>query len=164
MNRTTKKLLLVSNRLPVEIVEENDSWSVKSSPGGLVTAMSPLMRSSCGTWIGWPGCSESAPAEKLISEFPDRGFNMTPIMLSASQVEKYYHGFYNRTIWPLFHDLLGHFSYNSENWQAYQEVNSIFASISMRASSEDSFIWVHDYQLLLVGLYLRKLGCNQYLS
>jgi len=163
MVSATKQLLIISNRLPIEIEQEKGNWTVKSSPGGLVTALSPMMRRSRGTWIGWAGCPDTVPAQKMIDEIPDKEFNLTAVDLSLDQVEKYYRGFANKSIWPLFHDLLGHFSFDSENWQVYQDVNRLFASVIMKTKSDDSFVWIHDYQLLLVGKYLRQLGSVEYL-
>lgn len=158
MTEKSKRLLIVSNRLPIEVINENNEWSVKPSPGGLVTALTPLMRRSRGIWIGWPGCPESVPARELIDNIPNKEFNMIPVSLTSEQVARYYRGYANKTIWPLFHDLLGHFSFNTENWEAYQEVNRIFAQAVMESKSNDSFIWIHDYQLIFVGKYLRELG------
>lgn len=159
-----KRLLVVSNRLPIEIVKEEVGWSVKPSPGGLVTALSPLMRRSHGTWIGWPGCAENVPARKLIEAAPDKEFNLTPVILTADQVEKYYRGFANKSIWPLFHDLLGNFSYSAENWASYKEVNRHFAEITKKVMHKDNFVWIHDFQLMLVGNFLRLLGVKGQLS
>jgi trehalose 6-phosphate synthase/phosphatase len=163
MNESSRRLLIVSNRLPVELTEENGIWKVKSSPGGLVTALTPLMRRSKSVWIGWPGCPENVPAKELIDNLPDKEFNMMPVNLSLDQVSRYYRGYANKTIWPLFHDLLGHFSFDTGNWEAYKDVNRIFAKTIMESKSDDSFVWIHDYQLLLVGKYMRELGFKEYL-
>lgn len=164
MMNSSKKLLVVSNRLPVEISFSKEVWSIKPSPGGLVTALNPLMRRSHGTWLGWPGCSENAPVGKLLKEITEKEFELSPVILTSEQVAKYYRGYSNKSIWPLFHDLLGHFTYDSENWLAYQEVNRLFASEIMRVKSPESYLWIHDYQLLMVGGFLRKLGFGGFLS
>jgi trehalose 6-phosphate synthase len=159
-SKSNKELLIVSNRLPVEIAEDNGTWTVTPSPGGLVTALTPLMRRLKGTWMGWPGCTGNIPIVDLLNSFPNREFKLCPVVLTEEQVNKYYRGFSNKSIWPLFHDLLGQFSYDAENWHAYKQVNSIFASTIMEIKSQLSFLWIHDYQLILVGKTLRELGCR----
>jgi len=159
-----KQLLIVSNRLPVSIVKEDDNWSAKSSPGGLVTALEPIMRQTNSVWVGWPGCPADAPAERLLEELSTERYRLKPVILTEDEIARYYRGHANKTIWPLFHDLLGHFSFNTDNWYAYIDVNRRFAEVANEQASDDSFIWIHDYQLLLVGQFLREMHNQQHLS
>jgi trehalose 6-phosphate synthase len=85
-------------------------------------------------------------------------------MLSEEEVQKYYLGFSNETLWPLFHDLLGHCNFNRENWLSYIEVNRRFAETVAAAVSEQDLVWIHDYQLCLVGEQMRTLGVRQPLA
>lgn len=165
MSAKRKRLLVVSNRLPVVIYQEQESWRVKNSAGGLVTAMNPIMKENRGLWIGWPGCKPNAPAAELLAEHSStQRYDLKPVLMTESEIERYYSGFANGSIWPLFHDLLGHFSFNIENWSMYSDINRRFAQTVAESASEDSLVWVHDYQLLLVGRYLRQMGFQRHLS
>jgi trehalose 6-phosphate synthase len=161
----TKRLLIISNRLPTVITQDQDEWSVKPGTGGLVTALAPVMRKNQGVWIGWPGCGDEAPLDKLLREFKDQqGYQLVPVPLSEEDVERYYRGFSNATIWPLFHDLLGFCRFDLTDWQAYNAVNQKFAAVVAEQGEKDDFIWVHDYQLMLVGAHLREMGIQDRLA
>ncbi len=160
-----KRLLIVSNRLPVSVEKTGTSWDVRPGSGGLVTAMTPLMKYHRGKWIGWPGSDESAPAAQLLDEYSrHHEFDVVPVVLSAQDVELFYRGFANQAIWPLFHDLLGHGSFDLEQWLKYIEVNHKFADVVARHIEPDSFVWIHDYQLMLVAKFLREAGITLPLS
>jgi trehalose 6-phosphate synthase len=147
----TADFVVVANRLPVDSVEHEDgtiTW--RTSPGGLVTAFEPVMRSREGAWIGWPG----APDEDL-EPFNHENMNLVPVTLSAEDVELYYEGFSNDTLWPLYHDVVGTPRYHREWWDRYVEVNQRFADITARVAAKRATVWVQDYQLQLVPQMLR---------
>lgn len=165
MNREGKRLVIVSNRLPIVIDRENDEWRIVPGAGGLITALAPIMRRAEGLWVGWPGCGEEAPLEELFSRFSaEQGYSLAPVPLSEEQVEKYYRGFSNETLWPLFHDLLGHCRFEADTWETYRQVNDRFAEVLLAHCSPGDTIWVHDYQLLLVAQALQRLGVRQSLG
>ena len=152
------RLVVVSNRLPIAINRTGGSWQIKSGEGGLVTAMAPLMKANQGVWVGWPGCGPEAPIEDLVDIFTrDQGYSLKPVPLSEDEVEKYYRGFSNEALWPLFHDLLGHCIFSHDNYRVYDAVNRRFAQVTAETSSDTDIIWIHDYQLILSGWYLRQL-------
>ena len=160
-----KKLVVVSNRLPVAIYKDEQGWKVKSSSGGLVTALTPIMEKTNGIWIGWPGCSEEAPAENLLKEFSEKlKYTLKPIMITQKEVEHYYLGFSNNTIWPLFHDLLGQFSFDYEDWNTYIDVNRRCAEEIAGMVDKESFLWIHDYHFLLLALFLKESRPDLYLN
>lgn len=160
-----QRFLIVSNRLPAVIGRHQDEWRIRPASGGLVTALEPIMRRQQGLWVGWPGCSEEAPLEDLLQKFEqEHGYRLATVPLSDDEVEKYYRGFSNEALWPLFHDLLGFCRFSLENWQVYQEVNRRFAESVAEQAGPGDLIWVHDYQLVLVGGKLRKLGLEHPLA
>jgi alpha,alpha-trehalose-phosphate synthase [UDP-forming] len=160
-----KRLVVVSNRLPLAIFKEGEEWRVRGGEGGLVTALHPVMKKNQGLWVGWPGCGEEAPYEELLDEFSDReGFELKAVPLSEEEMEKYYWGFSNQSLWPLFHDLLGHCHFSLEQWQTYLKVNERFAGVVASTALENDLVWVHDYQLIMVGEALRQLGLRQTLG
>src|SRR5258705_6156134 len=124
----------------------------KRSPGGLVTALEPLLRRRRGAWIGWPGIAD-ADEEPIAEE----DMRLYPVRLSAEDVEMYYEGFSNATLWPLYHDVIVKPIYHREWWDRYVEVNRRFAEATARAAAQGATVWVQDYQLQLVPKMLRML-------
>ncbi len=165
MNNPQQRLVVVSNRLPIVISQEEEAWQIKPGSGGLVTALAPVLHEKKGLWIGWPGCGDEAPLDELFDRFSqEQQYQLHGVPLSTEEVDKYYLGFSNETLWPLFHDLLGHCHFNEENWLCYNRVNRRFAEAITEVSTPDDFIWVHDYQLALVGSHLRQMGNHQSLA
>lgn len=145
--------IVVSNRLPVDRVvddEGNESW--RRSPGGLVTALAPVMAKADGAWIGWNG----ATSEHL-DAFSHNEMRLIPVSLSADEVEYYYEGFSNATLWPLYHDVVVPPEFHRHWWDAYRRVNQRFADAAALVASEGATVWIQDYQLQLVPQLLRKL-------
>jgi trehalose 6-phosphate synthase len=142
-------IVTVANRLPVRMGE--DGWEL--SPGGLVTALRPVMAAHSGAWVGWDGGARGIPAT-----MPDLSVRLLPIGLSASQVRQYYHGFANASLWPLLHDAIEKPRFERAWWHSYQNVNAIFADKAVAAMGEqpDALAWVHDYQLMLVPRLIRE--------
>jgi len=148
------KLVIVSNRLPVTVQERKGELHVESSVGGLATGLSSWYKSSNSIWIGWSGVArqevEEDVAAKLLSE------DCYPVPISEHDVEAYYHGFCNRTIWPLFHYFPLYAEYSQEFWRAYERVNTNFANVVAERARPDNIIWVHDYHLMLLPRLLRE--------
>jgi trehalose 6-phosphate synthase/phosphatase len=152
-----QKLLIVSNRLPVTIVREKGDWRVHPQTGGLFTALAPIVQENHGVWIGWPGCNHAVPVVPVLKDYSARvGWEPRPVHLAAEQIDGYDRGFARRALFPLFHDRLDCCVFDSSDWETYCDINRRFAEETARAAEPNSFIWVHDYHLLLVGRYLRK--------
>ena len=146
-------LVIVANRLPVDRVEEDDgSTSWRRSPGGLVSALEPVMRSNNGTWIGWPGGTDSD-----LEPFEEGGMKLVPMSLSAQEIEEFYEGFSNGTLWPIYHDVVAKPEFHREWWDSYVTVNQRFAERAADVAGKGATVWVHDYQLQLVPQMLREL-------
>ena len=144
-------LVVVANRLPVDrAVEDDGSATWRSSPGGLVTALEPLMRGDGGVWVGWHG-----GADEAFDPFEHHGLTLVPVPLSATEVEKYYEGFANATLWPLYHDVVAPPEFHRDWWDAYVEVNQRFADRAAKVAAKGAVVWVQDYQLQLVPAMLR---------
>ena len=143
--------VVVANRLPVDRVERPDGtadW--RPSPGGLVTAFDPIMHKRRGAWVGWHG----APDEKL-EPFEDDGLTLVPVPLSTTEVEQYYEGFSNATLWPLYHDAIATPQFHREWWDSYVTVNQRFADRTAEVAADGAVVWVQDYHLQLVPRMLR---------
>lgn len=157
------RLIVVSNRLPYVIYEQDNQWRSRCSSGGLISALLPVLRNRGGLWVGWPGAvtrdqDHAAVQAALNHTIDDVGFSLKPVNLTSSEKSKYYNGFSNEIIWPLFHDMLGKCNFDPEYWQTYQQVNKKFAGVIADHFSSGDFIWVHDYHLMMVGRECRQLG------
>ena len=144
--------VLVASRLPVDRVENPDGeldW--RPSPGGLVTALEPLMRAARGVWIGWSGDAGPAPGS-----FRANGLDLVGVGLSAEQVLDYYEGFCNATLWPLYHDVIAPPQFHRRWWDAYVAVNRYLAQAAVAQAAPGATVWVHDYQLQLVPRMVRE--------
>ncbi|CAA9352687.1 MAG: Trehalose-6-phosphate synthase [uncultured Nocardioidaceae bacterium] len=145
-------LVVVANRLPVDrVVDEDGTVSWRHSPGGLVTAMEPVMQRHDGAWVGWDGGTDG-PDEV----FEQDGITLVPVPLSAEEVESFYEGFSNGTLWPLYHDAVAKPTFRRDWWEAYVKVNQRFADRAAELAAEGALVWVHDYQLQLVPAMLRE--------
>jgi trehalose 6-phosphate synthase/phosphatase len=154
-----QKLIVVSNRLPVSVSKEKGKLVFKPSAGGLATAMSTMKGSGKSqVWIGWPGISsdELNAADKKAITTELKQYDCAPVFLTENQVKKFYEGYSNETLWPLFHYFKTFAQFDEDNWQAYKEVNQAFRDAVLEHAEENVKIWVHDYHLMLLPNELRK--------
>jgi trehalose 6-phosphate synthase len=153
--------VVVANRLPVDqerLPDGTVAW--KRSPGGLVTALEPLLRRRRGAWVGWAGLDDDRAGEQgYADEEPivEEELELRPVRLSSDDVAQYYEGFSNATLWPLYHDVIVKPVYYRQWWERYVEINRRFAEATSRAAGEGATVWVQDYQLQLVPKMLREL-------
>lgn len=147
------RVVIVSNRLPVTFSKEEGKIQVTPASGGLVTALKPILNEKAGCWIGWSGTDDFGE-EELQLDF--QGLALLPLALSQEEVALFYRGFSNAVIWPLFHDLPSLCDFQPEFWKGYESVNQKFAARVAEKIEEQDFVWVHDYQLMLVGQFLRE--------
>jgi trehalose 6-phosphate synthase/phosphatase len=146
------RIHIVSNRLPVSINVENDHIELVPSVGGLATGMRSVYKEYNGKWIGWPGLPNNDLSEELKSNIDEKLIDedCVSVHLSKEEIDLYYDGFSNRTIWPLFHYFAQYIDYSPELWDAFVNVNQKFADKALETLDEGDTIWIHDYQLLLV--------------
>lgn len=146
------QFVVVANRLPVDkevLPDGTVRW--KRSPGGLVTALEPILRSHTGAWVGWSGIADSDDNPEI------PGIEIHAVPLSTDEIAEYYEGFSNATLWPLYHDVIVKPEYHREWWNTYVEVNRRFAEATAKAAGHGAIVWVQDYQLQLVPKMLRML-------
>lgn len=150
------RILVVSNRLPVTVAKREDKIRYVPSAGGLATGLNSLSRSYQSIWFGWPGiAAERVKKERpeIIQELAAR--NCRPVFINQHDLEQYYHGFSNRTIWPLFHYFTQYATFNKNNWETYKKVNQMFCREILQEARPGDIIWVHDYHLMMLPEYIR---------
>src|SRR5262245_3395465 len=143
--------VLAASRLPVDQVEADDGtveW--QQSPGGLVTALEPVLRDAGGVWIGWSGAADEQP-----EPFDAAGMHLVRLGLTSDEIRAYYEGFCNATLWPLYHDVIVPPAFHRSWWDAYVRVNRRYARAAAEQAAPGATVWVHDYQLQLVPGMLR---------
>ncbi len=152
------QLVMIANRLPFSITKRAGEFNFRPSPGGLAVGLSSLPESYERLWVGWPGITN----EKLTCDDKERITDILakekclPIFLSEKQIERYYLGFSNKTIWPLFHYFPTRTIWENHFWKAYKQVNQAFFKIVADVAKPGDRIWIHDYQLMLLPQLLRE--------
>jgi len=181
------RLILALDRLPVTLGRSGggDDWTVLPMSGGMINALSPVVRARGGVWVGWCGVPEEELGhwhdrkQKLEQELDDassaddspddasddhtrrKSLSLQPIELSANQVRAWYSGYANQVVWPVFHGLEEQSRTEPTFWPNYQEVNEKFAATLEAIHRPGDLIWIHDYQLLLVGEELKRRGVSR---
>ena len=154
---TTSRLLIVSNRLPVTVRVDQGEISVSPSAGGLATGLRGPHEKSGGLWLGWPGDVGNLKDDKrkeLDQKLAD--LRTVPLYLGGSEASRFYEGYSNGVLWPLFHSLIDRLPLESRDWEVYQKANQRFADLTVEHYRPGDTIWVQDYQLTLVPGMLRK--------
>ncbi len=153
-----RRLIIVSNRLPISVSKRGGKLSFKKSAGGVATGLASFYREYDSLWVGWPGIAsdnltvgeKKEVEEKLLKE------NCVPIFLSQREIDNYYLGFCNRTLWPLFHYFTQYAEYSKSFWVYYKRSNQNFYNALQKIVSRQDIVWVHDYHLMLLPSMLRK--------
>ncbi|EER16763.1 conserved hypothetical protein [Perkinsus marinus ATCC 50983] len=154
------RLISVANRLPCTIHKDKDTgkWVASKSSGGLVSALSGVSGIDMN-WIGWPGCEVPDEDKEEVAELVGEQ-GCYPVFLTDSEIELYYNGFCNNTLWPLFHYITPSTERVIEGrtleWETYQQANAKFVDAIMKVLHDDDLVWVHDYHLMLVPKLLRE--------
>ncbi len=150
MTRAERRAVVIANRLPVSWDAKKREW--RTSPGGLVSALTPILKETKGVWIGWSGMPDTQ-----FEPFDHSGIRQMPIDLSQEEYDDFYVGFCNGTLWPLYHDAVREPQFHRHWWRPYRDVNQKFAETTAEVVTSDDVAWVQDYQLQLVPRMLREL-------
>jgi trehalose 6-phosphate synthase len=158
------KFILVSNREPYEHVHGVHGIEVRQPPGGLVSALDPTMRRIHGTWVAWGSGTadrETSDGAGRVRVPPDeQSYGLRRVWLDEADIEGYYHGFANRSLWPLCHMLIQYFEFRTSFWDRYRTVNLRFAhAVADEAErcTGRSVIWIQDYHFGLVAEFVRAM-------
>ncbi len=150
---TGRPILVLSNRLPFTVERRARGLEKRHSAGGLVAALEPALCARGGTWVGWPG-AELRPGEHLSSG--GKAYRITPVHLTENDIQRYYHGFSNRTLWPLLHSFPALTRFDQRDFISYERVNDRFAETALAESKDTDLVWVHDYHLMLAPRLIRQ--------
>jgi trehalose 6-phosphate synthase/phosphatase len=154
------RLVIISNRLPISIQKKPGSGiEYQRSAGGLATGLGSFYKNFESLWIGWPGIvREGLKSEetKLVKDTLKEE-KCYPVFMGRKDIDRYYNGFCNRTIWPLFHYFPTYVKYDNEYWETYKKVNRIFFDTVAEVLQPDDMVWIHDYQLMLLPNLIREM-------
>lgn len=150
------KLIIISNRLPLKIVEENNEFKIIPSQGGVATGLDSLETKLEKHWVGWPGMhlEEGKEKETIDKQLCEQHFH--PVYLSPEQIENFYEGYSNSVLWPLCHYFPNFMQYENNYWDTYEEVNALFGKVATEIIEPGDIVWVQDYQLMMVPGMLRE--------
>jgi trehalose 6-phosphate synthase/phosphatase len=154
-----KKIIIVSNRLPVTILKSDSGLAYRPSTGGLATGLSSLREEFETVWIGWPG-SVAKEDRKQVEAKLAKDFKCHAVFIPQQLVEKYYEGYSNRTVWPIFHSFPSYAKYAGPEWEAYKKANTLFAQKILEVYQPGDILWIHDYHLMLLPKFLRDHAPN----
>lgn len=157
------RLLIVSNRLPITILDEGE-LKFKESVGGLVSGLKAYLdfkgsqsnTSLDYTWVGWPGATIKEQNKENVRSKIYSDLHAYPTFLSEAAMDKFYYGFCNRTIWPLFHYFTSNVVYDEGNWDYYKKVNDVFCDAVLQILRPDDVVWIHDYHLMLLPKLIKE--------
>ncbi|MGB8768812.1 MAG: trehalose-6-phosphate synthase [Candidatus Korobacteraceae bacterium] len=165
MTTTGHRIVVVSNRLPIAIKQDAEGWRVDPSSGGLVTALRPLLNDCAGVWIGSTGTDASPEVGRVLAKYSRRSnFALKAVFMTPEERSRFYCGFSNEVLWPLFHDLQSRCNFDPTYWDTYLTVNRRFAETAASEAQPGDLIWVHDYHLMSVALNLRQFGITERLA
>jgi trehalose 6-phosphate synthase/phosphatase len=152
-----QKLIVAANRLPISVSKREGQFHFRQSPGGLAVGLASLPQSLERLWMGWPGISSERlrPDEKQRIREKLEKQDSVPVFLSQRQIDQYYLGFCNKTIWPLFHYFPVRTVFEQRFWKSYQQVNHVFCDELLKVAKPGDTVWVHDFQLMLLPRLLR---------
>lgn len=154
------KIILVSNRLSTSVsLNAGGNVQFSESMGGLATGLASMHQQENSVWVGWSGVPEEQLTEEqglYIDQTLKDDFKSLRVPLTNDELERFYSGFCNDTVWPLFHYFPTFAQYTNDTWQAYRAVNEKFHRKVMEIAEAGDTIWVHDYQLMLLPNLLKE--------
>lgn len=160
------RLVVISNRLPFTVSSRHRLVDFSPSAGGLATGLSSYLERSITTsagideyvWVGWPGNAVPKHARAAVIARARTDYRAHPVFIGPAEMERFYHGFCNQVLWPLFHYFPSYCHYHEGNWREYQRINRVFRDAVLEVAGAGDVIWVHDYHLMLLPRLLREAG------
>jgi trehalose 6-phosphate synthase/phosphatase len=158
-----RRIIIVSNRLPFTVTQEKGGLAFSESVGGVATGLRTYLASVTAgkgkprehIWVGWPGNTFEPSVNDRVKSTALNDHQSCPVFLSSEDMELFYHGFCNKTIWPLFHYFPTYATFDDAHWKQYKAVNDAYCKTVLDIVREGDLIWVHDYHLMLLPGLLR---------
>ena len=162
--QTAQRIVVVSNRLPFTVDPKDGQIEFKESAGGVATGLKSLLETMPDflpqtaeyCWVGWPGSTISEEQKPSVRARALSEYRSHPVFLSKADFEKFYEGFCNKTVWPLFHYFPGVAQYDENYWLQYKKVNEAFCATLLEIIGPHDVLWIHDYHLMLLPNLVRK--------
>jgi trehalose 6-phosphate synthase/phosphatase len=164
-NNQGRRLVVVSNRLPFNVNTDKETLQFSPSAGGLATGLSSYLAGLHDEhreflWVGWPGASiEKSQQEQLKLEALAK-YRSHPVFLTQEDMDQFYLGFCNQTVWPLFHYFPSYTVYQEKMWKHYQHVNEVFCDSILEVLKDNDTVWIHDYHVMLLPRLLKAKAPN----
>lgn len=162
-NQPAQRIVLVSNRLPFTVAQHGDDIEFQPSAGGVASGLHALLTSANSSarenteylWIGWPGAAVPEELRHRVRAEALSRYHASPVFLSETEINAFYSGFCNKTLWPLFHYFPQYTRHEPEYWAHYLKVNQAFADAALKVLRPGDLLWVHDYHLMLLPRLIR---------
>jgi trehalose 6-phosphate synthase/phosphatase len=159
-----RRLIIISNRAPVNIIRNESGYDFIESSGGLASGLRAFMakkqfenvKEKNIIWLGWPGASVPEQDKKKLKRELIEKAGTSPVFIADNIMQKFYAGFCNKTLWPLFHYFPLYAEYEQEQWEQYIQVNKIFCDELLNVYHPGDLIWIHDYHLMLLPAMIRE--------
>jgi trehalose 6-phosphate synthase/phosphatase len=162
MDKNFNRLIIAAYRLPFKFNKTKKGYKAIQNSGGLVSAILALSEKFKTEYkqennkIVWTGTADNIPVDLPSSSLENEHFELQPVHLNIKTNDLFYGGFCNDFIWPLFHYFTSYCVFNKEYFEAYKTANEAFCNELVKIVKPGDFIWIHDYQLMLVPEMLRK--------
>lgn len=160
--KKNSRLIVVSNRLPLKATKRDGKTVFTESDGGLVSALKSYFEKNTGGqfeerfWVGAADFTQKKWERAVAKGALSSTYTIEPIFIDEKTYDKYYNGFCNATIWPLFHYFPSFTEFDDNNFGCYEEVNRIFCEKLLSFIQPGDTIWIHDYQLMLLPGMIRE--------
>jgi glucosylglycerol-phosphate synthase len=158
------KLVIVYHRQPYQevVVDGKIERRDHKSPNGIVPTLKSFFRSHSGSWVAWTSTEGAAEDFEPVIEINDSygSYRVSRLQLTPEQVRSFYHVTSKEAMWPILHSFKERYNYDPVDWPTFREVNWKFAQAAAAEADDDGIVWVHDYNLWLVPMYLRQIKPN----
>ncbi len=162
---TGSPLVIVYHRQPLEevVVDGEIHYRTNKSPNGIVPTLKSFFNhlgEDGGSWVAWKTWDPEKDQDferRVTVEDPFGDYTVSRLPLTAEQVESFYHVTSKEALWPILHSFPDRYRYDNVDWETFRTVNRAFAEAAAAEVADDGLVWVHDYNLWLVPLYLREI-------
>ncbi len=155
------RIIIVSNRLPFTVTQDESSIKFQPAAGGLPTSLNSYLQSlssdkKSSLWVGWPGSAIAKKDQGKVFKKSLKENGAHPIFISEKLINDFYFGFCNQILWPLFHNFNSYCVYKKRFWEAYKKVNQKFCNELSKLIKPNDIVFIQDYHLMLLPKLLRE--------